>query len=47
MYDAFQVKQSVWLMPLAIDDIFAYRFYDAVVQKHPWQTQGSGRCRPS
>ena len=35
MYDSFEVKQGIWPAPLRIDDIFDYRFYDAVVKKHP------------
>jgi NitT/TauT family transport system substrate-binding protein len=34
-YDAFLVQQGVWPKPLRIEEVFDYRFYDAVVAKHP------------
>ena len=34
-YDAFLVQQGVWPKPLKIEEVFDYRFYDAVVAKHP------------
>jgi NitT/TauT family transport system substrate-binding protein len=44
VYDAFEVRQGVWLKPLALDDIFEARFYDAVLQKHPELADVEGRC---
>jgi len=35
VYDAFEVKMGVWPKPLRIEDVFEYRFYDAVVKRLP------------
>jgi NitT/TauT family transport system substrate-binding protein len=35
VYDASEVKQGVWPMPLKIEKVLDLRFYDAVLQKHP------------
>jgi len=37
------VKQGVWPKPLKIEDIFGYRFYDAVVKKYPELADEDGR----
>jgi ABC-type nitrate/sulfonate/bicarbonate transport system substrate-binding protein len=43
VYDEFEVREGVWPKALSIDDIFEYRFYDAVVQKHPELADEEGR----
>jgi NitT/TauT family transport system substrate-binding protein len=43
VYDAFEVKQGVWPKPLKIEDVFEYRFYDAVVKRHPELADEEGR----
>jgi hypothetical protein len=43
LYDAFLVKQGVWPQPLKVEDVLEYRFYDAVLQKHPELADEAGR----
>jgi len=43
VYDEFEVREGVWPKALSIDDVFEYRFYDTVVQKHPELADEEGR----
>jgi NitT/TauT family transport system substrate-binding protein len=43
VYDAFEVSQGVWPRPLKMEEILEYRFYDAVVKKHPELADEEGR----
>jgi len=45
VYDEFEVREGMWPTPLTIDDLVEYRFYDAVVQKHPELADAAPRKR--